>query len=73
MDSELIGTVAEVCKQEFDCTSPQELSVTQRYLLADILRKSLGLGIKQLARLTQTDPKVLNGIMRGGREEHGSE
>lgn len=73
MDSELTGTVAEVCKQEFDCTSPQELSVTQRYRLADILRKSLGLGIKQLARLTQTDPKVLNGIMRGGREEHGSE
>lgn len=50
-----------------------ELSVTQRYRLADILRKSLGLGIKQLARMTQTDPKVLNGIMRGGREEHGSE
>ena len=73
MDSELTGTVAEICKREFNCTSPQELSITQRYRLADILRKSLGLGIKQLARLSQTDPKVLNGIMRGGREEHGSE
>ena len=73
MDSELPGTGAEGGKQEVGCPSPQERGVPQRYRLAGILRKSLGLGIKQLARLTQTDPKVLNGIMRGGREEHGSE
>ena len=62
-DEELAVSVRVICREKFGCDSPDSLSVEARYSLASILRKRYGLGPKQLARLTGTDPQLLRGIL----------
>ena len=62
-DEELAVSVRVICREKFGCDSPDGLSVEARYSLVSILRKRYGLGPKQLARLTGTDPQLLRGIL----------
>lgn len=66
-DSELAGTVANICLEMFRKPSPDNLNIDERYRLADILRKRFGLGIKQLARLTRTNISLLGKVFRPGQ------
>ena len=66
-DSELAGTVTNICLEIFRKQSPDNLSIDERYRLADILRKRFGLGIKQLARLTRTSASLLGQVFHSGQ------
>lgn len=58
-DSELYGSVRNICIREFNCQSVSELRVEDRCRLAKILRKSYGIGLKQTSRLTELDSGLL--------------
>ena len=62
-DNEIAGSVREICINYFYKSTPEELCVEDRYRLAAILRKRYGIGIKQIARLTGTDSKLLKEIL----------
>lgn len=62
-DEELAASVSAICSERFFCSSPQELTVEQRYLLASLVYKRYRTGIKQTARLTLTDPGVLKSMV----------
>lgn len=62
-DEELAASVRAICSERFFCSSPQELTVEQRYLLASLVYKRYRTGIKQTARLTLTDPEVLKAMV----------
>lgn len=64
-DSEMASTVTNLCSEIFSKSSPDALSIDEKYQLADILRKQYGLGIKQLARLTQTSISLLGQVFHG--------
>lgn len=63
-DGELIESVRTICSERFQRPSPENLTVEDRYRLAAILRKRYGLGPKQLARLTGTDPQLLKDMLQ---------
>ena len=63
-DSELVGTVRDICRESFSKNGPADLRLEDRYRLADILRRRYGLGIKQLARLTGTKPALLKIVLK---------
>ena len=58
-DKELETTVTKICLETFGSGTPKELDIHSRLKLAETLRKMLGLGIKQLARLTYCSPDLL--------------
>ena len=66
-DSEMVSTVTNLCSEIFSKSSPDALSIDERYQLADILRKQYGLGIKQLARPTQTSISLLGQVFHHGQ------
>lgn len=66
-DEELHGSIRNICRDTFQRTSPENLSIENRYRLAAILRKRYGLGPKQLARLTGTDPQLLKDMLHKGK------
>lgn len=63
-DSELVGTVRDICRESFSKDGPADLQLEDRYRLADILRRRYGLGIKQLARMTGTNPALLEEVFK---------
>lgn len=70
-DSEMASTVTNLCSEIFSKSSPDALSIDEKYQLADILRKQYGLGIKQLARLTQTSISLLGQVFHPGQSAPG--
>ena len=70
-DSEMASTVTNLCREIFSKSSPDALSIDERYHLADILRKQYGLGIKQLARLTHTSISLLGQVFHHGQSIPG--
>ena len=54
-DDELLGSIHNVFRRQI----PAELSIEDRYRLAEIVRKRYGIPFKQVARLTGTDPEIL--------------
>ena len=70
-DSEMASTVTNLCSEIFCKSSPDALSIDEKYQLADILRKQYGLGIKQLARLTQTSISLLGQVFHPGQSAPG--
>lgn len=66
-DSEMASTVTNLCSEIFSKSSPDALSIDEKYQLADILRKQYGLGIKQLARLTHTSISLLGQVFHHGQ------
>ena len=70
-DSEMASTITNLCSEIFSKSSPDALSIDERYHLADILRKQYGLGIKQLARLTHTSISLLGHVFHHGQSAPG--
>ena len=70
-DSEMASTITNLCSEIFSKSSPDALSIDERYHLADILRKQYGLGIKQLARLTHTSISLLGQVFHHGQSAPG--
>ena len=70
-DSEMASTVTNLCSEIFSKSSPDALSIDEKYQLADILRKQYGLGIKQLARLTHTSISLLGQVFHPGQSAPG--
>ncbi len=70
-DSEMASTVTNLCIEIFSKSSPDALSIDEKYQLADILRKQYGLGIKQLARLTHTSISLLGQVFHHGQSAPG--
>ena len=58
-DDELLGSIHNICHEVFRRQIPAELSIEDRYRLAEIVRKRYGIPFKQVARLTGTDPEIL--------------
>ena len=58
-DDELTISVSNICQEVFHRDSPEQLSIEDRYRLADLVRKRYGSPFKQIARLTGTDPEIL--------------
>lgn len=58
-DSELAGPVRRFCSMRFGCQSVSDLSPEDRCRLAEMLRKSYGIGFRQMARLTGLDTGLL--------------
>ena len=70
-DSEMASTVTNLCSEIFSKSSPDALSIDEKYQLADILRKQYDLGIKQLARLTHTSISLLGQVFHPGQSAPG--
>ena len=70
-DSEMASTVTNLCSEIFSKSSPDALSIDEKYRLAAILRKQYGLGIKPLARLTHTSISLLGQVFHPGQSVPG--